>query len=183
LNVLDDNNFLKKDVVLKTVSPLKINSNSAELKDSISDDIERSIINSDKTLEQKKINNSYLNTKKILEKYKFKLGNDNKFDSQFNKLITLKKGAFLENKTINNTINNNILNSIEIPKIDGANETKLDNYKKCSRALNCLFLVAYILGFIILVFYLVTIYILKKNNKKSKQNNKSEKNSKKIMSN
>jgi hypothetical protein len=63
-----DNNLLKNDLNLETLSPLKISDNSYDKKDFHSNNTEKLILNSSSVLEQ---NNKYKNssdTKSVVEK-------------------------------------------------------------------------------------------------------------------
>ncbi|KAL6588502.1 hypothetical protein U3516DRAFT_615066, partial [Neocallimastix sp. 'constans'] len=127
LNILD-NNLLKNDLNLETLSPLKISDNSYDKKDFHSNNTEKLILNSSSVLEQ---NNKYKNssdTKSVVEKNKFKLITERSFPFNENLALISKNLNDKNSKTISGNDNklNNLYESITKERNNNINNDIFD---------------------------------------------------------
>jgi len=123
-----DNNLLKNDLNLETLSPLKINDNSYDKKDFHSNNTEKLILNSSSVLEQ---NNKYKNssdTKSVVEKNKFKLITERSFPFNENLALISKNLNDKNSKTISGNDNklNNLYESITKERNNNINNDIFD---------------------------------------------------------
>ncbi|OUM70168.1 hypothetical protein PIROE2DRAFT_1866, partial [Piromyces sp. E2] len=111
LDILSDNNILKSDLNLETISPLKLESNPTESNEFISNDIRKIGTNLNTSIEIKQEEESSIRVKNVLEKYKFKFGNESSFSSNLNKSFSTVGETSLSSNTIESKENKSFITS------------------------------------------------------------------------